>query len=141
MTNHLHLAIQVGEKPLSRIMQNFSARYTRWVNWRHNRVGHFFQGCNKAVLIDADSYLVQLTAYLHLNPVRAGMAATCTEYEWSSRRSHKKSGQPLRRDNFPISMVLCPMSRIDPLFERGTEINEGNAVFKHMTTNYKKPFR
>jgi putative transposase len=89
MTNHLHLAIQVGEKPLSRIMQNLSARYTRWVNWRHNRIGHLFQGRYKAILINADSYLVQLTAYLHLNPVRAGMVARCEEYEWSSHRSYQ----------------------------------------------------
>jgi len=89
MTNHLHLAIQVGDKSLSRIMQNLSARYTRWMNWRHNRVGHLFQGRYKAVLIDADSYLVQLTAYLHLNPVRAGMVAMCEEYEWSSHRSYQ----------------------------------------------------
>ena len=88
MTNHLHLAIQVGEEPLSCIIQNLSARYTRWVNWRHNRVGHLFQGRYKAVLVDADSYLVQLTAYIHLNPVRSGMAATCEEYAWSSHRSY-----------------------------------------------------
>lgn len=58
------------------------------MNWRHNRIGHLFQGRYKVVLIEADSYLVQLTAYLHLNPVRAGMAATCEEYEWSSHRSY-----------------------------------------------------
>jgi len=59
------------------------------VNWRHNRIGHLFHGRFKAVLIDADSYFVQLTAYLHLNPVRAGMAATCTEYDWISHRSYQ----------------------------------------------------
>jgi putative transposase len=58
------------------------------VNWRNNRVGHFFQGRYKAVLIDADACLVQLTAYIHLNPVRAGMAATCEAYAWSSHRSY-----------------------------------------------------
>ncbi|MDD2335936.1 MAG: transposase, partial [Geobacteraceae bacterium] len=87
MINYIHLVIQVDEKPLSRIMQNLSDRYTRWVNWRHNRVGHLFRGRYKAVLIDADSSLVQLTVYLHLNPVRSGMAATCEESEWSSHRS------------------------------------------------------
>jgi hypothetical protein len=82
------MAIQVGEKPLSQIMQNLSARYTRWVNWRHHRIGHLFHGRYKAIMIDADSYLVQLTAYIHLNPVRAGMAPKCEEHEWSSHRAY-----------------------------------------------------
>ena len=39
MTNHAHLAIQVGEVPLSRIMQNLSFRYTRYLNARKNKIG------------------------------------------------------------------------------------------------------
>jgi REP element-mobilizing transposase RayT len=69
MTNHVHLAIQVGEVGLPRIIQNLAFRYTRWVNWRQNRTGHLFQGRYKAVLVDADSYLLELSRYIHLNPV------------------------------------------------------------------------
>ena len=54
MSNHVHLAIQVGDVSLSRILQNLSFRYTRWVNWRQSRTGHLFQGRYKAVLVDAD---------------------------------------------------------------------------------------
>jgi REP element-mobilizing transposase RayT len=68
MSNHVHLAIQVGVVPLSRIMQNFCFRYTRWLNQQQERVGHLFQGRYKAVLLDADSYLLELTRYIHLNP-------------------------------------------------------------------------
>lgn len=88
MDNHLHLAIQVGTVPLSRIMQNLSFRYTRWVNWRKKRIGHLFQGRYKAIVIDLDSYLLQLTAYLHLNPVRAGMVEFAEDYPWSSHRAY-----------------------------------------------------
>jgi REP element-mobilizing transposase RayT len=84
MTNHVHLAVQVGVTPLSRIMQNLSLRYTTWINRRLNRSGHLFQGRYKAVLIDADSFLLELVAYIHLNPVRAGMVATPENYHWSS---------------------------------------------------------
>ncbi|MDT8445224.1 MAG: transposase, partial [Desulfuromonadales bacterium] len=73
LNNHAHLAIQVGNVSLSRIIQNLSFRYTRWVNWRQKRIGHLFQGRHKAILVDADSYLLELVAYIHLNPVRAGM--------------------------------------------------------------------
>jgi putative transposase len=88
MTNHIHLALQVGEVSLSRIMQNLTFRYTRWVNWRLKRSGHLFQGRYKSVLVDADSYLLELGAYIHLNPVRASMTATAEAYPWSSHRAY-----------------------------------------------------
>jgi putative transposase len=88
MTNHVHIALQVGEAPLSRIMQNLCSRYTRWVNWRLSRIGHLFHGRYKAIMIDADSYLTQLVGYIHLNPVRARMVERCEEYEWSSHRAY-----------------------------------------------------
>ena len=70
MPNHVHLAIQVGDISLSRIMQNLSCRYTQWTNHRQRRTGHLFQGRYKAILVENDEYLMQLVAYLHLNPVR-----------------------------------------------------------------------
>jgi len=88
MNNHIHLALQVGDITLSRIMQNLSFRYTRSMNWRHNRTGHLFQGRYRAVLIDADSYLLELIRYIHLNPVRAKLAATPEEYRWTSHRAY-----------------------------------------------------
>ncbi len=62
MDNPIHLAIQVGTVPLSCIMQNLSFRYTRWVNWGKKCVGHLLQRRYKAIVIDLDSYLLQLTA-------------------------------------------------------------------------------
>jgi len=88
MTNHLHLAIQVGETTLSRIMQNLSLRYTKWINWRQNRIGHLFHGRYKAIMVEADNYLAQLVAYLHLNPVRARMVENPEDYPWSSHRAY-----------------------------------------------------
>lgn len=88
MTNHVHLAVQIADIPLARIMQNLSFRYTRWINGRQNRSGHLFQGRYKAVLVDADSYLLQLVRYLHLNPVRANMVASPDDYPWSSHRAY-----------------------------------------------------
>jgi putative transposase len=88
MTNHIHLIVQVADKPLSRIMQNLSFRYTRWVNWRQNRAGHLFQGRYKSVVVDGDDYLLELVRYTHLNPVRAGMVKTPSEYRWSSHAAY-----------------------------------------------------
>jgi len=92
MTNHVHLAIQVGEMPLSRIMQNVSLRYTQWFNWRHNKSGHVFQGRYKAVMVDADAYLLELAAYIHLNPVRAHISERPENHHWSSYRAYLGEG-------------------------------------------------
>ncbi|MDQ6958864.1 MAG: transposase [Mariprofundaceae bacterium] len=91
MDNHTHLLIQVGEISLSRIMQNLSFRYTRFVNRQQKRVGHLFQGRFKAILIDEDTYLLQLTRYIHLNPVRVGLCQLAKEYEWSSHLGYMGS--------------------------------------------------
>jgi putative transposase len=88
MTNHVHLAIQVGEVPLSRIMQNIGFRYTSYLNRRKKRTGHVFQGRYKALLIDADRYLLELVRYIHCNPVRAGLVQSPDQYQWSSHRSY-----------------------------------------------------
>jgi REP element-mobilizing transposase RayT len=88
MTNHVHLAIQVGDVPLSRGMQNLSFRYTRWANWRQGRSGHLFQGRYKALLVDADEYLLALVRYIHLNPLRCGLVTNPSEYRWSSQRAY-----------------------------------------------------
>ena len=83
MPNHIHMAVQVGHVSLSRIMQNLCFRYTQWVNRRQDRVGHLFQGRYKAVLVNVDSYLLELVRYIHLNPVRAGMVKSPEDYLWS----------------------------------------------------------
>jgi len=88
MDNHIHLALQVGDIPLSRIMQNLSFRYTQWFNRRRKMTGHLFQGRFKAILVEADSYLLQLIAYIHLNPVRAGIADSPEQFRWSSHRAY-----------------------------------------------------
>jgi putative transposase len=88
MNNHVHLAIQVGKRPLSRIMQNLCFRYTQWINSRRKRVGHLFQGRYKAILVDADSYLAELVRYIHLNPVRARLVKTPENYPWSGHRAY-----------------------------------------------------
>ena len=88
MTKHIHLAIQVAEEPLPRIMQNLSFRYTRWINKKQTRTGHLFQGRYKAILVDADNYLLQLVRYIHLNPVRAGMVKNPEDHAWSGHRAY-----------------------------------------------------
>jgi hypothetical protein len=50
-------------------------------------VGHLFQGRFKAILVDSDAYLLELTRYVVLNPVRAGMVKRPADWKWSSYRA------------------------------------------------------
>ena len=88
MDNHIHLAIQVADVPLSKIIQNISFRYTRWINDNLRKTGHLFQGRYKALLIDQDSYLLELIRYIHLNPVRAGLVKQPEDYQWSGHNCY-----------------------------------------------------
>jgi len=88
MTNHVHLALQVGDRALSAGMQNLAFRYTRHINHRLRRVGHLFQGRYRALLVDADAYGLALLRYIHLNPVRAKLVRQAADYTWSSHRAY-----------------------------------------------------
>lgn len=84
MGNHYHLLLSTPEGNLSRIMRHINGGYTTYFNKRHNRFGHLFQGRYKAILVDADPYAGELSRYIHLNPVRAGMVRQAEQYKWSS---------------------------------------------------------
>ena len=84
MGNHIHLLIEVGGIPLSKIMQSLQFRYTQYYNRRYKKSGHLFQGRYKAILCDRESYLLELVRYIHLNAVRAGLARKVDQYPWSS---------------------------------------------------------
>ncbi|ABQ28074.1 REP-associated tyrosine transposase [Geotalea uraniireducens] len=84
MTNHFHLLLETPEKNLSRIMHHLNSSYTTYINIKRKRSGHLFQGRYKAILVDRDNYLLELSRYLHLNPVRANMVERPEEYLHSS---------------------------------------------------------
>ena len=84
MSDHYHLLIETPEGNLSRGMRQLNGIYTQQFNRRHNRVGHVLQGRYKAILVDKDSYLLELSRYVVLNPVRAGIVKTPKEWRWSS---------------------------------------------------------
>ena len=84
MDNHYHLLIETPEANLSLGMRQLNGVYTQRFNRRHGRVGHMFQGRFKAIVVDRDSYLLELCRYVVLNPIRAGMVADVAHYAWSS---------------------------------------------------------
>ena len=84
MTNHYHFLIETPHPNLSQAVKWINVGYAAYFNRKRRRSGHLFQGRFKAVVIDGDDYLKQLSRYIHLNPLRAGMVEHCKEYRWSS---------------------------------------------------------
>jgi REP element-mobilizing transposase RayT/transposase-like protein len=87
MTNHYHLLVETPDANLSKGMRQLNGVFTQYVNRTHARVGHLFQGRFKAILVERESYLLELSRYVVLNPVRAGMVAAPGDWPWSSYRA------------------------------------------------------
>ena len=101
MNNHYHLLIETPSANISQIMHHINTAYTAYFNTKHARSGHLFQGRYKAIVIDADEYAREVSRYIHLNPVRAGLIENPVEYRWSSCQYYMfNRGVPtwLRRD-------------------------------------------
>ncbi len=94
MTNHIHLALETGKVPLSRIMLGLQGSYTQTFDRRHGRVGHLFQGRYKSLVVQKDPYLLALVRYIHENPVLAGIVGEPPDYRWWSDRWYRRRGGP-----------------------------------------------
>ena len=84
MDNHYHILLETADGNLSKGMRQLNGVYTQYFNRQHNRVGHVYQGRYKAILVEKDSYLLELSRYVVLNPIRAGMIKNMGEWHWSS---------------------------------------------------------
>ena len=84
MSNHYHLLIETPDANLSKGMRQLNGVYTQRFNRSHQRVGHVFQGRFKAILVEKDSYLLELARYVVLNPLRARMIRQLDQWPWSS---------------------------------------------------------
>lgn len=87
MPNHYHLLVETPRANLSRGMRHLNGVYTQAFNRWHKRTGHIFQGRFKSILIQRESYLLEVARYVALNPVRAGMVKHPRQWKWSSYRA------------------------------------------------------
>ncbi|HWW70245.1 MAG TPA: transposase [Duganella sp.] len=84
MTNHYHLLLETIDGNLSDGMRQLNGVYSQYFNRRHALVGHVFQGRYKAILVQKESYLLELARYIVLNPVRAKLVSDAANWPWSS---------------------------------------------------------
>ena len=92
MPNHYHATLQPTLPNLSAAVHRLNGSYAMWWNKRHDRVGHVFQGRFKDQIVDREGYLLTLSRYVVLNPVRAGLAERPDDWPWSSYRATVGSG-------------------------------------------------
>ncbi|NTW84231.1 MAG: hypothetical protein HGB36_12870 [Chlorobiaceae bacterium] len=86
MTNHAHLLIKSGPTGISAFMRKLLTGYAQYFNRRHKRIGHLFQNRYKSIICQEEAYFDKLIAYIHLNPLRAGIVHNFEElsvYKWS----------------------------------------------------------
>jgi len=90
LSNHIHLLVETPQGNLSKMMQPLQTSYTVYFNRRHHHTGHVFEQRYKAFLVDKDNYLLEVSRYIHLNPVGAGVVKRPENYRWSSYRAYIK---------------------------------------------------
>lgn len=95
MGNHYHLLVETPKANLSAFMHALQSGYTTYFNKKRNRSGHLFQGRFKSILVEKDSYLLELSRYIHLNPIRARLAERPRDYPFSSYRAYVDPGEEM----------------------------------------------
>jgi len=154
MPNHFHISIQTRKVPISRIMSSLGTSYSMYFNRSHKHFGPVFQNRFKSILIENDSYFLQLSQYIYLNPLKAGLTADPLNYKYSSIRE-ALGREPLRfldRDivrlvgktesskkayeNFVVEGISKDLSNMEKLFENEEAIL-GSARF---TTSAQKKY-
>ena len=88
MTNHTHLQLHTLETPLSTIMKYLNTKYAKYFNKKYEFTGHVFEKRYGAELLNSPEYEIDVSKYIHLNPVEAGMVESPEDYPWSSYRTY-----------------------------------------------------
>jgi REP element-mobilizing transposase RayT len=88
MTNHVHLAIQASDVPLSGFMRSVASQYAKSTNKKIKHSGHLFERRHRAILVRNDAYLKELIRYIHMNPVRGRLVRQPEDFRWSSHNAY-----------------------------------------------------
>ena len=106
MSNHYHLLVQTPDSNISRAMRHLNGVYTQRYNRVHHCDGQLFRGRYKAILVEADSYLLELLRYIHRNPLESNLIDNLQKYTWSSHKGYlsKAKKWDWLYKSFPLSL-------------------------------------
>lgn len=88
MTNHTHLQLQTANDPPGKIMHALNLKYAKYFNQKYSYSGHAFDNRYFWELVDSLGYEIELSKYIHLNPLKAGIVNKPEDYPWSSYRAY-----------------------------------------------------
>ena len=135
MDNHYHLLVETPIPNLSAGMRQLNGIYTQAFNRHHQRVGHLFQGRFKAIVVEKQAHLLELSRYIILNPVKAGMVQHPEDYLWSSYRA--ATGQTKVPDFLTVTWLLDNFSpqtaRAQQLYREFVNKEEEHSPWKNLT--------
>ncbi len=120
MDNHAHILLKSGHLGLSAYMRKLLSWYAQYFNRRHKRSGHLFQNRYKSIVCEEDAYFQKLVAYIHLNPIRAGMVQSLEELN-----SHPWSGHAVIMGKRQLAW-----QDIDTVLERFGQGREARATYR-----------
>lgn len=122
LPNHFHLLLQIDKINLSKIMQILLTAYTMYINKKYGRVGHIFQGRFQSIIVEKETYLLQVHRYIHLNPLKAGLVADLKMYPWSSYSHYlsQENGIPLIDTSLVLGMFTQNTLKQKQLFQEFT---------------------
>jgi REP element-mobilizing transposase RayT len=130
MPNHYHLFLNTPDGNLSRCMRQINGIYAQRFNRVHQYDGQLFRGRYKSILVEADSYLLQLLRYIHKNPLRAGLCDDVNNYEWTSHRGYLSDAK--RWDwlykEFPLSLFTKDLKESRREYRKFMREDEGEEV-------------
>jgi len=109
MGNHFHLFLQTPRPNLSKGMHDLNGGYVNFFNKRHEREGHLFQSRYRAYVVEDEGYWFEVSRYVHLNPVRAGLVTKPEDWAWSSYAGYHRRRQRLAWVDY--DRVLCDFGR------------------------------
>ena len=124
MDNHFHLYVDTPVGNITRAIHYLKSNYTNWFKAKYQLVGPLFQGRYKSILVEKETYALILSAYIHLNPVRSGMAKHASEYKWSSYNVYAHG-------------IKDPLINLDPHYlDLNTDKKEREKIYKKIMDEY-----
>ena len=109
LPNHLHILLKIKVKNLDKAMKHLFQRYAQWFNKKYQRKGHVFCGVYRAAFCQDNDYLITISLYIHLNPLKAKLTKNVFSYKWFSLRVYI---EPLKKSFVNAEYILSILGEL-----------------------------
>lgn len=131
MSNHIHLLLKTTHSSPTNFMRRLNSLYARYFNIKYGTVGHLFQERYYSKFVDSDVALLEISKYIHLNPVKANLVTNPLYYRWSSY------GKTIKKQKISKNVLTVESSELLDLFDIYTIFTDSNYHFKNNFEKYR----